>query len=549
MASPVDEFITQWGLSYEAGQALQSLGQQRAMNIIAEISPMMEACRDPNGLVTAFTEREIQASQTPDLGDPVSNFVAINLLDHNVDTSLRKLQAEQPEECQKIIDELGKIQGARNNNAVVMKRVRAALGVSLTPAGPAAAAAVPEISEEQQAHMQQIIDEFVAQNNLDDSIGGVMLSLGLERAARIAQELGVIQGARNNNAIVMSRIKQERQGVGGLAPRCPLAIARRAGGPTGEEATKRFNEWVARYGLDSRTEEEMLALDEGTRMAMIDSLWNLESARNPNAIVMTEIRKLRQYGNQQIGTGLPVSDQVAHFIMQNSLDDGAQQALMSLDPQTQQHIVQNLGVIENVRNPSAVVTCEIRRLVQSGIPVGSFRPGGAMRYSPYPMGGMGMMMPGQRMLGMRPEAAMRPVHTGGDMIQNFCITNGLEPSLETTLRSLPENECAQIISELNIITNARNPNAVVMARINRGRHHAAEAAERMLSREPRQMATGGDAIRNFCVTNNLEPGIETTLRGLPEDECNQILQELAIITNARNPNAIVMARINRGKRH
>eukprot|EP01062_Namystynia_karyoxenos_P059514 TRINITY_DN50961_c0_g1_i1.p1 TRINITY_DN50961_c0_g1~~TRINITY_DN50961_c0_g1_i1.p1 ORF type:complete len:463 (+),score=135.87 TRINITY_DN50961_c0_g1_i1:95-1390(+) len=413
----------------------------------------------------------------------LDEFVAINNLDDCTAESLRRKAEADPAAVQEIITELGQITGARNNNAIVMKRLRSGpspyapaahqrpnLDPPPTTAGYGGAGGTTVSDPGMSRSMQTLVNNFADANGLDETTRSKLLALGLNAAAKIAAELGVIQGARNNNAIVMARVKKEQALAGPdftfrspATARPPPQIPMPRQTPI--QADGAVGDFIRNNGLDERTEAELLQLDPEEQNLIMGELWNIHGARNPNAIVMAEIRKCRttkQQSASSIPATLPLQDQIAHFVTLNGLDESAEGMLRSMDQRSCAALIQTMGHMEGVRNPSAVVSTEIRRQRQAARSMTQPQQLAAPRYHPYGAAAPGMMPSAGYGASMGRGAGR------GDFISNFVLSNGLDQTTEAALRMLSAAQAVQIVTELGQITGARNPNAIVMVRIKRG---------------------------------------------------------------------------------
>lgn len=165
-------------------------------------------------------------------------------------------------------------------------------------------------------------------------------------------------------------------------------------------------------------------------------------------------------------------------------------------------------------------------------------PYGAPAANPYGMyagiPGMPAALPGYfgapGMPGMMP--GMAPGMAGGDGIDLFCLKNKLDASAAAKLRTLPLDLQRQVMDRGDLL-DARNPNAVLMGRI--------RDAERGGS-QPAQSFTSNPSVEEFIRENRIDPSAGDKLRALSEDIQRKVM-ERGNLTDARNPNAMLMGRI------
>eukprot|EP01065_Artemidia_motanka_P013935 TRINITY_DN1788_c3_g1_i2.p2 TRINITY_DN1788_c3_g1~~TRINITY_DN1788_c3_g1_i2.p2 ORF type:complete len:362 (+),score=85.50 TRINITY_DN1788_c3_g1_i2:121-1206(+) len=127
---------------------------------------------------------------------------------------------------------------------------------------------------------------------------------------------------------------------------------------------------------------------------------------------------------------------LAEFVSANGLDERMQQSLERMPPDQLQVVIDTLGVISGARNPNAIVTATMRKVLD-GEPTGA-RTG-------------------------RPAGGAAVNH---DQIAAFVHSNGLDQQAEKALREAPQ-AAAVVIAQLGIIEHARNPNAIVLAALRR----------------------------------------------------------------------------------
>eukprot|EP01065_Artemidia_motanka_P013934 TRINITY_DN1788_c3_g1_i1.p2 TRINITY_DN1788_c3_g1~~TRINITY_DN1788_c3_g1_i1.p2 ORF type:complete len:411 (+),score=108.62 TRINITY_DN1788_c3_g1_i1:50-1234(+) len=392
-AGCVANFVARLRLNSQAENALRDLGDE-SLNLIRELGDMVDGARDPSGVVIAFARRIVPdaglrdvlngGDQPPVFSDAqdyephgyaanVADFVALNSLDSWTARALDSLWMQDAAQCQDVMNELGLIQGARNSNAIVMKRLRA-LRDDASAAGRV-------------GDLPARVDEWCALNGLDGRTVEAVRGLHPEHAAALIERLGVIAGARNNNAVVMAALKR-----GPLAPAPPpvpppppppphaVAPQHVPAGPVagaGYVQPLTLAEFVSANGLDERMQQSLERMPPDQLQVVIDTLGVISGARNPNAIVTATMRKVLDGEPTGARTGRPAGgaavnhDQIAAFVHSNGLDQQAEKALREA-PQAAAVVIAQLGIIEHARNPNAIVLAALRRATGT-------RPG----YHPY----------------------------------------------------------------------------------------------------------------------------------------------------------------------
>lgn len=148
-------------------------------------------------------------------------------------------------------------------------------------------------------------------------------------------------------------------------------------------------------------------------------------------------------------------------------------------------------------------------------------------------------------MGMGCGAAMYPYYgatpatmpgSQASATEAFITSNGLDASSANKLRALAPDLQRQVV-ERGSLTDARNPNAVLMSRI--------RDAERAKASDP--VRRGPPSVEEFIAENRIDASAADKLRLLSPDLQNKIM-ERGNLTDARNPNAMLMGRIRDAER-
>eukprot|EP00929_Paragymnodinium_shiwhaense_P121874 TRINITY_DN9428_c0_g1_i1.p1 TRINITY_DN9428_c0_g1~~TRINITY_DN9428_c0_g1_i1.p1 ORF type:complete len:340 (-),score=41.89 TRINITY_DN9428_c0_g1_i1:94-1113(-) len=132
-------------------------------------------------------------------------------------------------------------------------------------------------------------------------------------------------------------------------------------------------------------------------------------------------------------------------------------------------------------------------------------------------------------------------HPGpGIDVEHFIVNNKLDSNAAAKLRGLPDH-IKRAVLERGDLSVARNPNAVLMGRI-----RDAEAAH---NKGGIASTTGGPpgSLEQFIFENRIDTIAADRLRRLT-DEQQQKVMERGNLTDARNPNAVLMGRIREATR-
>mmetsp|Transcript_100519 Transcript_100519/g.244486 ORF Transcript_100519/g.244486 Transcript_100519/m.244486 type:complete len:508 (-) Transcript_100519:128-1651(-) len=287
-----------------------------------------------------------------------------------------------------------------------------------------------------------------------------------------------------------------------------------------EEDDPEVEAYILRHGIDSAAAQALWELEPGLRSQVIQS--DLTNCRNPSAVLLCRIDRVRgtavptpapprgpkhvpappppqalkapthQLRSRSPPRRAPVAVQqappppplpyaapappeaVEDFILEYGLDEKAAQALREVSPEQQSMIIDI--ELSNCRNPSAVVVSRIQCL---GVPT--------------------------------------------NHVESYIQEFGLDDKCAAELRALSPIEQQQVIEARP--SNARNPSAVVISRIQAVRN---------------QVQQGG-AVEEYLARNGIEDTVCHMLRALPPEAQRQIVA--SDLSNCRNPSAVLISRI------
>eukprot|EP00928_Gymnodinium_smaydae_P051251 TRINITY_DN3478_c0_g1_i1.p1 TRINITY_DN3478_c0_g1~~TRINITY_DN3478_c0_g1_i1.p1 ORF type:complete len:276 (-),score=49.89 TRINITY_DN3478_c0_g1_i1:120-947(-) len=130
--------------------------------------------------------------------------------------------------------------------------------------------------------------------------------------------------------------------------------------------------------------------------------------------------------------------------------------------------------------------------------------------------------------------------SGGD-VEAFIVKNNLDASAGAKLRGLPAH-VQKLVLDRGDLSDARNPNAVLMGRIRAAEQDAAAGAGGGVSAAPIPTGPPSTNVDQFIADNRLDVSAGDKLRSLPPD-IQRAVMERGNLTDARNPNAMLMGRI------
>lgn len=159
-------------------------------------------------------------------------------------------------------------------------------------------------------------------------------------------------------------------------------------------------------------------------------------------------------------------------------------------------------------------------------------------------GGMPGGMPGM-MLGAMPGFFGGNYAAGVSNVEAFIAKNSIDASVAAKLRALPSEQQKMVIDR-GELRDARNPNAVLMGRIRDAERSGDGDSSQPLATT--SAGGGGDtSVDQFIAENRLDASAAERMRALPRD-IQKVVMGRGNLTDARNPNAVLMGRIRDAER-
>lgn len=240
-----------------------------------------------------------------------------------------------------------------------------------------------------------------------------------------------------------------------------------------------------------------------------------------------------------------LQEEVEAYVERNCVDIPAATRLRELPPELQAELIKT-DMTKSIRNPSAALLSRINHLVKEAqftepppqvvsraeVPQIAIRGSAGLRgphersRSPRRMQRSGGAIPASRFSAPRMGEATPYMPHGGvssDEVESFIARHGLDHSAADRLRALSPEEQENIV--LTDLTNARNPSAVVLSRIDRV--HKEEGHRQQ--------------VEEYLHRHNIDEEASAMLRALPVDRQQVIIG--SDMTNANNSSAVLISRI------
>eukprot|EP00928_Gymnodinium_smaydae_P047196 TRINITY_DN31483_c0_g1_i1.p1 TRINITY_DN31483_c0_g1~~TRINITY_DN31483_c0_g1_i1.p1 ORF type:complete len:337 (-),score=62.43 TRINITY_DN31483_c0_g1_i1:103-1113(-) len=128
-------------------------------------------------------------------------------------------------------------------------------------------------------------------------------------------------------------------------------------------------------------------------------------------------------------------------------------------------------------------------------------------------------------------------------VDGFIARNNIDANAGQKLKSLPPDLMRQVV-ERGDLQEARNPNAVLMSRIREAERSGMSAANPLVATAN---VNGDPATEAFIVANKIDPSAGDKLRAAPAEVRKKVLDR-GNLTDARNPNAMLMGRLRDAER-
>lgn len=358
----------------------------------------------------------------------------------------------------------------------------------------------PEIGAPQQyagITLAEEVDSYLVRHSIDHETSQALRALSADIQADIIKS--DLSNCRNASAVLLSRINRSRAGTPTtMVTRRVQHVERSRSPPHARHVPGATNaeEFIARLGLDEKVAAELRCLPEDVQRQVIET--DLTNARNPSAVVSSRIATVKSWEAQRFG--------VEEYIERHGVDEDAANTLRACPGEIQQQVV--ASDLSNARNPSAVLLARIRNLesqvaprypeIQVGAPGAHFQV-----HAPRPPAPLITTVPAA-------PATPRPMGTA-QAVEEYIRRHGLDEKVAADLRALHPSAQEQVI--VSGPSNARNPSAVVNARI----------------QSARAPSFAVDAVA------------AKQLRELPPDVQFKVTQH--DLTNVRNPSAVITSRV------
>lgn len=437
-----------------------------------------------------------------------------------------------------------------------------------------------------------LVDRFIAENNLDDSAGRLLRSEKPEVQAAVVGR-GSLADCRNPSSAVMGRIRDAKVSVDNASSGAGASESTSGGsGLAGGSLVDRF---ISDNRLDD-TAARLLRCETPEIQSAVVERGSLVDCRNPSSAVMGRIRdaKLAARNGQLTATSAVASGQgvmdtsdVDRFIVQNRLDTGAARSLKEEAPDIQRSVMDR-GPVADCSNPSAAI---MGRINEAKVSRGSF--GDSLPSSDFGLGpdlnsatafgaamsplaaaqfGLGGLVPGfgqmpplmqqpfdpasgmpasllQPPMGMLspdllPGTSMAsfPVAPADDMdLEHFIQQGRIDSSAEKALRG-ESREIQMAVMMKGGLENCVNPSSAVMGRINEARQLARSSGLLPPAPERRHDSGHPSSVEDFIVENRIDENAARALRMEPAD-VQQNVMERGSLVDCFNASAAVMGRI------
>lgn len=193
-----------------------------------------------------------------------------------------------------------------------------------------------------------LVEAAIERLGLDDNATRAIKMFPPEQALNLLDQVG--EGVRNPSAFVTTMCNRTMQE-----------------GPTARPPPTEFERLEAAIndmGLDESATRVLRELPPDAALNMLSQVDN--GVRNPSAFVMSLAHRAMKGGGgmQQQWQGPSLSELVEQHIQRLRLDESATRMLHELSPEHAMDIIDQCG--DDVRNPSAFVTAEVRKVLHGG---------------------------------------------------------------------------------------------------------------------------------------------------------------------------------------
>eukprot|EP00933_Yihiella_yeosuensis_P079766 TRINITY_DN93181_c0_g1_i1.p1 TRINITY_DN93181_c0_g1~~TRINITY_DN93181_c0_g1_i1.p1 ORF type:complete len:548 (-),score=104.68 TRINITY_DN93181_c0_g1_i1:73-1644(-) len=374
------------------------------------------------------------------------------------------------------------------------------------------------------------VEAYIERHGFDEASADKLRALTLDLQAEVIKS--DLTNTRNPSAVLLSRIERVRAGGASGPPpkgkskggekgggkgsysrhdrsRTPprrgqygsAADSGRGKGRGGGGLSADTEDFIHRLQLDEKCSEHLRAMSYDQQDIIVKT--DLTNARNPSAVVFSRIKTVLGWESQRVA--------VEDYISRNRIDEDAAAALHACSSDVQQQVIEM--DLSNARNTSAVLLSRIRQ-IEAGTRGGDRDRGAPSRDS--------SRMPGS----YSRQSDSKGRGKGGSnshAIEDYVRQHGLDDRVESELRGLSPGELQTVMD--NPITNARNPSAIVKARIT----------------QVRKQSENMDPVDAYLQRYPVDEGAQRALRQLAPHLQDRIIEQE--MSNCRNPSAVLLSRI------
>uniref|UniRef100_A0A7S4VH80 C3H1-type domain-containing protein n=1 Tax=Alexandrium monilatum TaxID=311494 RepID=A0A7S4VH80_9DINO len=205
------------------------------------------------------------------------------------------------------------------------------------------------------------VEATIGRLGLDDNAARAIKMFPPDQALNLLDQVG--DSVRNPSAFVMRMCNRTMQDGG--PPRAQEFDRREEGPPRIPTQFDRLEAAIADMGLDESATRVLHELPPEQALSLLSQVD--AGVRNPSAFVMSLAHRALKGGpGPQHWQGPSLPELVEQNIARLRLDESATRMLHELSPEHAMDILDQIG--DDVRNPSAFVTAEVRKVFQAGPP-------------------------------------------------------------------------------------------------------------------------------------------------------------------------------------
>jgi len=383
------------------------------------------------------------------------------------------------------------------------------------------------------------VEAYISRSGVDETAAQALRELEPDLQQQIIEK--EMSNCRNPSAVLLSRIERARMEAGGTKSR---SRSPRRGGSGPSVSSDDVEAFIAMHGLDDRVSAELRSQTPSVQQQVLQDC-DLESARNPSAVVFSRISSIRNKESARLAHETTHAA-AEEYIARHAVDDDAAFALRNLPPELQQQVMDT--DLSGARNPSAVLLSRVRAVAaqmqtmqMQAVPFMAVQPM-AMAFGRHPAVAPQVMAAQQHMMrsGMAAMAAGQGITRratpgqlrGGssaapEKVEAFIQRHSLDDRASQALRELAPHYQSSIL-EADLL-NCRNPSAVLWSKI----QSLTGAAK------PRDQTA--QAVEEYLARHQVDEAAGKALRSLPPEVQRQVIEK--DISNCRNVSAVLFSRI------